>query len=205
MEWKKLSLTRNIWQPVILLYLSMTGDLIPLCIYLQRGLICWINACDCLSIYLFNTIILENNEKRSWNSLSVNTFHLSSLVFCGLTRVCIHNTWMSFYVVCELSCHYILIYLNIQIWWTALFVISSSVEYSWKRTKELLVEVARQGEVSGHGVPCLLIAAKDDLDPCRITVQDSAMVQNYLWYFDHLRYKYKHLWMIVLTAIASHW
>ncbi|XP_044486643.1 mitochondrial Rho GTPase 2-like [Mangifera indica] len=58
----------------------------------------------------------------------------------------------------------------------ALFVYDSSVEYSWKRTKELLVEVARQGEVSGHGVPCLLIAAKDDLDPCRITVQDSAMV-----------------------------
>ncbi|XP_031263772.1 mitochondrial Rho GTPase 2 isoform X2 [Pistacia vera] len=58
----------------------------------------------------------------------------------------------------------------------ALFVYDSSVEHSWKRTKELLVEVARQGEISGHGVPCLLIAAKDDLDPCRITVQDSAMV-----------------------------
>ncbi|KAJ0089068.1 hypothetical protein Patl1_32769 [Pistacia atlantica] len=51
-----------------------------------------------------------------------------------------------------------------------------SVEHSWERTKELLVEVARQGEVSGHGVPCLVIAAKDDLDPCQITVQDSAMV-----------------------------
>ncbi|XP_031252100.1 mitochondrial Rho GTPase 1-like isoform X4 [Pistacia vera] len=58
----------------------------------------------------------------------------------------------------------------------ALFVYDSSVEHSWKRTKELLVEVARQGEVSGRGVPCLLIAAKDDLDPCQITVQDSAMV-----------------------------
>ncbi|KAJ0027754.1 hypothetical protein Pint_36210 [Pistacia integerrima] len=58
----------------------------------------------------------------------------------------------------------------------ALFVYDSSVEHSWERTEELLVEVARQGEVSGHGVPCLLIAAKDDLDPCQITVQDSAMV-----------------------------
>ncbi|KAJ0028517.1 hypothetical protein Pint_36356 [Pistacia integerrima] len=58
----------------------------------------------------------------------------------------------------------------------ALFVYDSSVEHSWKRTKELLEEVARQGEVSGHGVPCLLIAAKDDLDPCQTTVQDSAMV-----------------------------
>lgn len=53
MEWKKLSLTRNIWQPVMLPYLSMTGDLIPLCIYLQHELVCWINACNCLSIYLF--------------------------------------------------------------------------------------------------------------------------------------------------------
>ncbi|KAJ0089407.1 hypothetical protein Patl1_32953 [Pistacia atlantica] len=50
----------------------------------------------------------------------------------------------------------------------ALFVYDSSVEHSW--------DVARQGEVSGHGVPCLLIAAKDDLDACQITLKDSAMV-----------------------------
>ncbi|KAJ0087867.1 hypothetical protein Patl1_32904 [Pistacia atlantica] len=59
----------------------------------------------------------------------------------------------------------------------ALFVYDSSVEHSWKRTKELLVEVARQGEVSGHGVPCLLIAAKDDLDPCQITVSQEVGIE----------------------------
>lgn len=56
------------------------------------------------------------------------------------------------------------------------FVYDSSDEYSWKRTKELLVEVARLGEDSGYGVPCLLIASKDDLKPYTMAVQDSARV-----------------------------
>ncbi|KAH8515510.1 hypothetical protein H0E87_004108 [Populus deltoides] len=43
--------------------------------------------------------------------------------------------------------------------------ISSSDEYSWKRSSELLVEVARHGEESGHEVPSLIVAAKDALDP----------------------------------------
>ncbi|KAH9785882.1 mitochondrial Rho GTPase 2 [Citrus sinensis] len=57
-----------------------------------------------------------------------------------------------------------------------IFVYDSSDEYSWKRTKELLVEVARLGEDSGYGVPCLLIASKDDLKPYTMAVQDSARV-----------------------------
>ncbi|BFG43174.1 hypothetical protein CerSpe_294480 [Prunus speciosa] len=55
----------------------------------------------------------------------------------------------------------------------AVFVHDSSSEHSWKRSRELLVEVAKQGEESGYGVPCLLIAAKDDLDPYPMAVRDS--------------------------------
>lgn len=61
------------------------------------------------------------------------------------------------------------------------FVMFSSDEYSWKRAKELLVEVARLGEDSGYGVPCLLIASKDDLKPYTMAVQDSARVINFLY------------------------
>ncbi|KAL6564345.1 Mitochondrial Rho GTPase 1 [Orobanche minor] len=46
----------------------------------------------------------------------------------------------------------------------AVFVYDSSNEYSFKGALELLSYVARQGEVSGFGMPCLLIAAKNDLD-----------------------------------------
>lgn len=41
------------------------------------------------------------------------------------------------------------------------------------------MEVAKQGEESGYGVPCLLIAAKDDLDPYPVTVQDSVKVYSF--------------------------
>ncbi|OAY49770.2 hypothetical protein MANES_05G075900v8 [Manihot esculenta] len=58
----------------------------------------------------------------------------------------------------------------------AIFVYDSSNEYSWKRSCEVLVEVARRGEESGYGVPCLLIAAKDDLDPYPMALQDSLAV-----------------------------
>ncbi|KAG5250606.1 mitochondrial Rho GTPase [Salix suchowensis] len=34
--------------------------------------------------------------------------------------------------------------------------VSPKDEYSWKRSSELLVEVARHGEESGHGVPSLI-------------------------------------------------
>ncbi|PRQ26120.1 putative small GTPase superfamily, EF-hand domain pair [Rosa chinensis] len=56
----------------------------------------------------------------------------------------------------------------------AVFVYDSSDERSWKRSKELLAEVARKGDESeDYLVPCLLIAAKDDLDPYPMAVRDS--------------------------------
>ncbi|KAJ6412337.1 hypothetical protein OIU84_005405 [Salix udensis] len=58
----------------------------------------------------------------------------------------------------------------------AVFVYDSSDEYSWKKSNELLVEVARHGEESGYGVPSLIIAAKDDLDPHPRSVQNSVRV-----------------------------
>ncbi|PON63932.1 Parvalbumin [Trema orientale] len=58
----------------------------------------------------------------------------------------------------------------------AVFLYDSSDEYSLKRSQELLFEVARLGEESGYGVPCLLIAAKDDLDPYPMAIQHSMRV-----------------------------
>ncbi|XP_020541243.1 mitochondrial Rho GTPase 2 isoform X2 [Jatropha curcas] len=58
----------------------------------------------------------------------------------------------------------------------AVFVYDSSDKYSWKRTCEMLLEVTRLGEESGYGVPCLLVAAKDDLDPFTMAVQDPVTV-----------------------------
>ncbi|KAM7469313.1 hypothetical protein LguiA_007496 [Lonicera macranthoides] len=58
----------------------------------------------------------------------------------------------------------------------AIFVHDSSDESSWKRATELLVEVASQGESTGHEVPCLIVAAKDDLDPYLTGIQDSTRV-----------------------------
>lgn len=53
---------------------------------------------------------------------------------------------------------------------------SSSDEHSWKKSRDLLEKVARQGELTGYRVPCLLIAAKDDLTPYPRAVQDSVKV-----------------------------
>ncbi|KAF7818316.1 mitochondrial Rho GTPase 2-like isoform X1 [Senna tora] len=58
----------------------------------------------------------------------------------------------------------------------AVFVYDSSDEHSWKRSRQLLEEVSRQGELTGYKVPCLLIAAKDDLTPYPRAVQDSVKV-----------------------------
>lgn len=52
----------------------------------------------------------------------------------------------------------------------------SSDEYSLKRASELLMTVARRGEVSGFMVPCLFVAAKDDLDSYPMAIKDSAKV-----------------------------
>ncbi|KAK7242987.1 hypothetical protein RIF29_37769 [Crotalaria pallida] len=58
----------------------------------------------------------------------------------------------------------------------AVFVYDSSDEHSWKKSRDLLEKVARQGELTGYRVPCLLIAAKDDLTPYPRAVQDSVKV-----------------------------
>ncbi|XWS76413.1 hypothetical protein CRYUN_Cryun01aG0174000 [Craigia yunnanensis] len=62
----------------------------------------------------------------------------------------------------------------------AVFLYDSSDEYSRKRSRELLLDVARQGEESGYRVPCLLIAAKDELDPYPMALQNSARVTQQL-------------------------
>ncbi|KAL8119527.1 mitochondrial Rho GTPase 1-like [Apium graveolens] len=58
----------------------------------------------------------------------------------------------------------------------AVFVYDSSDEHSWKRTTELLLKVASHGEATGYEVPCLIVAAKDDLDPHMEALQDSTRV-----------------------------
>ncbi|XWS42415.1 hypothetical protein CRYUN_Cryun16bG0012600 [Craigia yunnanensis] len=58
----------------------------------------------------------------------------------------------------------------------AVFVHDSSDESSWKRATELLVGVAVHGEDTGYEVPCLIVAAKDDLDSFPMAIQDSTRV-----------------------------
>ncbi|XP_073009017.1 mitochondrial Rho GTPase 1-like [Typha latifolia] len=58
----------------------------------------------------------------------------------------------------------------------AVFVYDSSDENSWRSIEELLVQVATHGENSGFEVPCLIISAKDDLDPYPSAIQDSTRV-----------------------------
>ncbi|RZC52368.1 hypothetical protein C5167_020794 [Papaver somniferum] len=58
----------------------------------------------------------------------------------------------------------------------AIFVHDSSDEKSWKRATELLADVAGHGEDSGFEVPCLIVAAKDDLDPFPLSIQNSTRV-----------------------------
>ncbi|KAH9689212.1 mitochondrial Rho GTPase 1 [Citrus sinensis] len=62
----------------------------------------------------------------------------------------------------------------------AVFVHDSSDESSWKRATELLVEVASHGEDTGFEVPCLIVAAKDDLDSFAMAIQDSIRVFTFL-------------------------
>ncbi|KAE8687308.1 Mitochondrial Rho GTPase 2 [Hibiscus syriacus] len=58
----------------------------------------------------------------------------------------------------------------------AVFVYDSSDESSWKRTTELLMDVAGHGEDTGYEVPCLIVAAKDDLDSFPMAIQNSTRV-----------------------------
>ncbi|XP_058002798.1 mitochondrial Rho GTPase 1 isoform X1 [Hevea brasiliensis] len=58
----------------------------------------------------------------------------------------------------------------------AVFVHDSSDESSWRRATELLVEVAGHGEDTGYEVPCLIVAAKDDLNSFPMAIQESTRV-----------------------------
>ncbi|PPS04724.1 hypothetical protein GOBAR_AA15914 [Gossypium barbadense] len=58
----------------------------------------------------------------------------------------------------------------------AVFVYDSSDESSWKRATELLMDVAGHGEDTGYDVPCLIVAAKDDLDSFPMAIQNSTRV-----------------------------
>ncbi|XVF41940.1 hypothetical protein PTKIN_Ptkin01aG0321100 [Pterospermum kingtungense] len=58
----------------------------------------------------------------------------------------------------------------------AVFLYDSSDESSWKRASELLMDVAGHGEDTGYEVPCLIVAAKDDLDSFPMAIQDSTRV-----------------------------
>ncbi|CAN4111149.1 unnamed protein product [Withania somnifera] len=58
----------------------------------------------------------------------------------------------------------------------AIFVHDSSSETSWKRAADLLVDVASHGEATGYEMPCLIVAAKDDLEPYLTEIQDSTRV-----------------------------
>lgn len=60
----------------------------------------------------------------------------------------------------------------------AAFVYDSSDAASWNRAHELLVAVAAYGEMNGMEMPCLLIAAKDDLDPDSSCSQNAIRVCN---------------------------
>ncbi|XVF06106.1 hypothetical protein REPUB_Repub06bG0019500 [Reevesia pubescens] len=58
----------------------------------------------------------------------------------------------------------------------AVFVHDSSDESSWKKATELLVDIVGHGEDTGYEVPCLIVAAKDDLDSFPMGIQDSTRV-----------------------------
>ncbi|GFP84637.1 pentatricopeptide repeat-containing protein at5g55840 [Phtheirospermum japonicum] len=59
----------------------------------------------------------------------------------------------------------------------AVFVHDSSRELSWQKATDMLVDVASQGEATGYEVPCLIVAAKDDLDPHLTEIQDSTRLE----------------------------
>ncbi|KAL2535385.1 Mitochondrial Rho GTPase 2 [Forsythia ovata] len=58
----------------------------------------------------------------------------------------------------------------------AIFVYDSSSEYSLRRASELLVDVTKQGEETGFSMPCLLVAAKHDLDSYPMAMKESAKI-----------------------------
>ncbi|KAL5700877.1 Mitochondrial Rho GTPase 1 [Ranunculus cassubicifolius] len=57
----------------------------------------------------------------------------------------------------------------------AVFVHDSSDELSWAKNTVTLIDIVSHGEATGFEVPCLIVAAKDDLDPYPAT-QDAVKV-----------------------------
>ncbi|KAF6147722.1 hypothetical protein GIB67_006695, partial [Kingdonia uniflora] len=53
----------------------------------------------------------------------------------------------------------------------AIFIHDSS-EKSWNKATDLLIEVASHAKDSGLKVPCLIVTAKDDLDPCGTALKE---------------------------------
>lgn len=64
----------------------------------------------------------------------------------------------------------------------AVFVYDSSDESSWKRAIDLLAEVATTSEDAGFEFPCLMVAAKTDIDSFPMAIQESTMVNTNLTY-----------------------
>ncbi|KAL5716764.1 hypothetical protein ACHQM5_009887 [Ranunculus cassubicifolius] len=62
----------------------------------------------------------------------------------------------------------------------AVFVHDSSDEQSWEKTSEMLNDVIIHGETTGFQVPCLIVSAKNDLDPFPMATQDSERVSQKL-------------------------
>ncbi|ESQ49544.1 hypothetical protein EUTSA_v10020270mg [Eutrema salsugineum] len=58
----------------------------------------------------------------------------------------------------------------------AIFVYDSSDESSWKRAIDLLAEVAATSKDAGFEFPCLMVAAKTDLDSFPMAIQESTRV-----------------------------
>ncbi|KAL8166323.1 LOW QUALITY PROTEIN: hypothetical protein V2J09_007822 [Rumex salicifolius] len=58
----------------------------------------------------------------------------------------------------------------------AIFVYDSSDDMSWRKTSDLLVDVASHGEDSGYEMPCLILSAKDDLETFPLAIPDPAQV-----------------------------
>ncbi|KAJ9541075.1 hypothetical protein OSB04_027581 [Centaurea solstitialis] len=58
----------------------------------------------------------------------------------------------------------------------AVFVHDSSNKSSLIKATKLLAKVARHGESTGYEVPCLVVAAKDDLNPYRNSLQDPTWI-----------------------------
>ncbi|XP_065852663.1 mitochondrial Rho GTPase 1-like [Euphorbia lathyris] len=90
------------------------------------------------------------------------------------------------------------------------FVHDSSDEFSWRRATELLVEVAGHGEDTGYEVPCLIVAAKDDLNSFPMAIQESTrkfLAASLVW--EHIcqqkRYSSDYCRMLPARTLFSDW